>query len=181
MGGINELIVRNLAGFSTGFVGGGLVNFAAQYLIWVMFISYLLVLVWRPGPSRRQEFLFVLVSVLAAWVLGETIKYFYLSPRPFLLLDNFTPLLRYGGDESFPSTHAITSFAFAFAVYSYRRGLGNVYLLIALMISLARIAAGLHWPSDVIGGFILAGIIVFVFQLILKGKQFNHDSILRMS
>jgi undecaprenyl-diphosphatase len=145
-----------------------LTSFLAVYLGWILFVIYILILVWRPKEKWWREFLFVFICTLGAWVLSEVIKYFYVSDRPFLLLDNFTPLLQYGGKESFPSGHATTFFAFGFAVYHYRKLWGNVFIIGAVLISLARIASGLHWPSDILGGFVLAGLTVLVMRVIFN-------------
>ena|SRR3989344_540313 len=149
-------------------------SFAAIYLGWILFVIYILILIWRPKEHWLREFAFVFICVLGAWVLSEVIKYFYVSDRPFLALDNFVSLLQSGGKESFPSGHAATFFAFGFAVYHYRKLEGNLFLLGVVLISLARIAAGLHWPSDIIGGFVLAGLVVLITRTI-----FNYEKLLK--
>ena len=173
----NELIVRTLTELTANW--SGVVMFLANYLGWFLFVSYLLILIWHPKRTLREEIIFVLTAVLAAWVLSAVIKYFYVSPRPFLQLDNYAPLWRFGSTDSFPSSHATTFFAFGLAVHAYRPTLGNLYLVGAVLISVARIAAGLHWPSDVIGGFVLAGITVFVTQIIFNNSRL-HKSALRL-
>jgi undecaprenyl-diphosphatase len=167
---MNEVVVRAL----TTALGDApsLVTFFASYLGWLLFILYPFVLVWRPREKWREEIIFVLTVVLTAWVASLAIKYFYASPRPFLELDNYTPLMKYGGPDSFPSGHATVFFAFGFAVYSYRHLFGNILILGAALISLARIAAGLHWLSDVIGGFVLAGLVTILLRMV-----FNHEGL----
>ena len=151
-----------------------LTSFIAIYLGWILFVVYILILVWRSKESWLRELAFVFVCTLGAWVLSEVIKYFYVSNRPFLELDNFVSLLQYGGKESFPSAHATTFFAFGFAVYHYRKFWGNIFILGAVLISLARIASGLHWPSDIIGGFVLAGLVVLAMRFL-----FNYEKLLK--
>lgn len=166
---MNESIVRFFSDLAQSNISlGQLTSFSAIYLGWFLFVVYILILVWRPKEKWWREFFFVFICTLGAWVLSETIKYFYQSERPFLLLDNFTPLLQYGGKESFPSGHATTFFAFGFAVYHYRKLWGNIFILGAILISLARVASGLHWPSDILGDFILAGLTVLVMRVIFN-------------
>lgn len=154
-----------------------LIIFTAQYVGWILAAVYIFVLIWQPSSSRgrvlgetnwREEIIFVLTSVLTTWVLVQIIKMAYPSPRPFLELDNFTPLLKFGGNESFPSGHAAVLFAFGFAVYSYRKVYANIIILGAALVGAARVAAGLHWPSDILGGFVLAGLVVFILRLIFN-------------
>lgn len=55
-------------------------------------------------------------------------------------------------DPSFPSDHAAAAFAIAFAVLAFSRRGGYVFLAVATLIGLSRIALGMHYPSDVIAG-----------------------------
>ncbi len=91
---MNEVVVRAL----TAALGDtpGIVTFFASYLGWLLFIVYPFVLVWRPREKWREEIIFVFTVVLTAWVASAAIKFFYASPRPFLELDNYTPLMKYG-------------------------------------------------------------------------------------
>jgi len=170
---MNETIVRLFSGIISQNISlSQATAFAAVYLGWLLLIVYLLILLWRPGKCWRRELAFVLICTLGAWVLSEVIKYFYVSNRPFLELDNFVPLLQHGGQDSFPSGHASAFFAFGFAVYHYRKLWGNIFIIGAVLISVARVAAGLHWPSDIIGGFVLAGLIVLIMRVI-----FNYEKL----
>ena len=174
---MNEIIVRFFSDLITAHSSLAPVTiFFADYLGWLILGFYLLVLVWRPKGKVSEEFFLVLLATLTAWVAAEAIKHFYLSARPFVSLSDFTPLLRHGANDSFPSTHATVFFAFAFAVYGYRKLLGNLFIAAAALISLARIAAGLHWPSDVICGFILAGIIAMVWHQVFNRYLFSRPN-----
>ena len=55
-------------------------------------------------------------------------------------------------DPSFPSDHAAVAFAIAFGVLAFSRRAGILFLAAATLISLSRIALGLHYPSDVLAG-----------------------------
>ncbi len=55
-------------------------------------------------------------------------------------------------DPSFPSDHAAVAFAIAFGVFAFSRRVGILFLAAATLISLSRIALGLHYPSDVLAG-----------------------------
>jgi undecaprenyl-diphosphatase len=58
-------------------------------------------------------------------------------------------------DPSFPSDHAAAAFAIAFAVFAFSRRAGAVFLAIAALIGLSRIALGMHYPSDVVAGMLV--------------------------
>jgi undecaprenyl-diphosphatase len=58
-------------------------------------------------------------------------------------------------ENSFPSGHAAFFFAIAFMVYYFDKRLGYIFLSGALLMGLARVVAGIHFPSDIISGILL--------------------------
>jgi membrane-associated phospholipid phosphatase len=71
-----------------------------------------------------------------------------LDPGSFHLIG---PALRH---VSFPSGHTTTAFLLAglFCMHQTRSWIKILVLLLALMAGLSRIACGVHWPLDVLGG-----------------------------
>src|SRR4051812_24446469 len=55
-------------------------------------------------------------------------------------------------DPGFPSDHATAAFAIAVAVLLRKRGWGIFALVAATVLSVGRVALGVHYPSDVIAG-----------------------------
>lgn len=81
-------------------------------------------------------------------------------PRPFMV--GLAPnLLAHVADSSFPSDHATTFFAltcaFARRPVSGLPGLAWVLGALGLAVGLARVALGLHFPLDVLGGGAIGG------------------------
>jgi len=76
---------------------------------------------------------------------------------------------------SFPSGHTIFIFALATAVYFFHKKLGYFLYFSGLLIGLARISGGVHYPSDILGGIILGSLTsLFIFYLerrTEKGKK----------
>jgi membrane-associated phospholipid phosphatase len=75
-------------------------------------------------------------------------------PRPYLA-HQVSLLISPTADTSFPSDHATLGFAVAVLVWRYNRRTGAALLLLALVLALARIFVGAHYPSDVLGGAVL--------------------------
>lgn len=115
-------------------------------------------------PRKKNRYAVVLA--LEALILGRAIltpllREFLPRLRPFVenqanLLIQQNPL-----EPGFPSGHAVMAFALAWPVFLYNRRAGIWLLLIALLISLARVFVGVHYPSDILGGLALALIVVF--------------------
>lgn len=110
-------------------------------------------------------------AVLARFVFVSLIRYFYYVPRPFVALQNVHQLIFHETTSSFPSGHASFYFALATSVYLYNEKLGKVYLIGALLISLARIVVGVHWPLDVLSGAVLG----LLTALLVRRACKNHS------
>jgi undecaprenyl-diphosphatase len=149
-----------------------LIIFFGQYFGYLLMAGLALFVVF--AKERKREAMMVFYSLAAAavsrLVITEIIRYFYHSPRPFMIL-NFTPLI-YDNASSFPSGHAAFFFALAAAVFLFHKKWGIAYFLGTLIISLCRIMAGIHWPTDILGGF-LVGIISAVLIYYFFQKRIN--------
>ena len=112
------------------------------------------------GLGTRLQFVFfaVLVPVLA----GEVIKWMVGRGRPFVGGEaNVFNFRHFGGTEafaSFPSGHAVTSFALALAVSALWPRARLVMIVYAIAIALSRLVLLAHHPSDVVAGA-LVGVI----------------------
>ncbi|OGN16844.1 MAG: hypothetical protein A3C81_02220 [Candidatus Yanofskybacteria bacterium RIFCSPHIGHO2_02_FULL_46_19] len=123
--------------------------FFADWFAYLVILS-LLVIAWR-HRWPKQLLVIPFGSAVAARVVVEIIRFFYHHPRPFVVLADTHKLL----DESsysFPSGHASFFFALATGIYFYNKKLGACYLLLATVISIARVFAGIHWPLDILAG-----------------------------
>jgi undecaprenyl-diphosphatase len=93
----------------------------------------------------------VYLLIVALSILGQTqAKIHFARARPHL-----TPWLDYAGDMSYPSGHAAGSMVvlLAAALMIRERRLHWVAVALSLAIGLTRPMLGMHWPSDVIGGW----------------------------
>lgn len=68
---------------------------------------------------------------------------------------NFVPLIPHANSASFPSGHATFFFAIGTVLYMYNKKAGVVFLAGSALIGVARILAGLHWTSDIVGGALI--------------------------
>lgn len=117
-------------------------------------------LVWAVSRSLRTAILFGL-TVAFAWLPVAAIKILVDRPRPdaALLAHPFSPLQT---DGSFPSGHTAYVVALAIAFWFLLRGTRFAWLPVALgvvagvIVGLAVVSDGLHFPTDVLGSAIWA-------------------------
>jgi undecaprenyl-diphosphatase len=145
--------------------------FIAQDLIWfwLIILAALAIVFWR-RERTLEAVVFSLSAAVIAWSFSGLIKLLLASERPFINLPVGSTLLTYATPEAFPSGHATFLFALAIGVYSYNRVLGAITVVVALFVSVARVATGLHWPVDVVGGFFLALIVALFLRYLITNK-----------
>ena len=103
-------------------------------------------------PDRREEWLICAALAPIAIALNYLLKLAVNRPRP--VLEGLPPLGGAPSSLSFPSAHALSSFAVATAMFRVDPATAGA-LLVALAISLGRPYLGMHYPSDVLAGALL--------------------------
>lgn len=111
------------------------------------------VFLWREGRGRFA--LALLLVILAGRGLSEVQKYWIARARPDL-----EPHLVIVRTSSFPSGHATSSMIFYLTVAvaltaatRWQRPAAIAAVLLSLCIGISRVMLGVHWPSDVVGGW----------------------------
>lgn len=111
-------------------------------------------------------------GLLLGLVLGNFIlKNLIARPRPCWIFENINMLIDVPRDFSFPSGHTLSSFTAAFILLSGNRRMGVVAIILASLMAFSRIYLFVHFPTDIMGGIILSGIIFGILKLILKNKN----------
>jgi undecaprenyl-diphosphatase len=122
-------------------------------------VFVLLLLLW----GRRGEAVLVGVTMALGSAAGDLFKVATHRPRP----PAFFALIREPTSFSFPSGHAIASLLFfsllAFVLWRtagrtarHRFAIVALCALGAFIVALSRVYLGVHWPTDVLGGWLLA-------------------------
>jgi undecaprenyl-diphosphatase len=106
----------------------------------------------RFADWRRAAVAAVLSAGLAL-VVGKAISELVDRARPFVADPNGVHLFsKHAADAGFPSDHATAAFAIAVAILLRKRGWGIAALAAATVLSVGRVALGVHYPSDVLAG-----------------------------
>lgn len=121
--------------------------------------------------QKWKEIVLVFFSGVFAWCLAHLLKFIFQIERPLAKLQNVVPLLD-KPDYSFPSGHTAFFMALAMAIFFSHKKVGYVFIFFAFLIGLARIIAGVHFPIDILGGFVLgtvtAYLVRFLYSKIVK-------------
>jgi membrane-associated phospholipid phosphatase len=151
------------------------------------YISSVLIVVVIYTFGLKWEAITALIAALLPPLVNVLVKEWIRRPRPTIDLVNVFGILN---SYSFPSGHVMFYVGFYgflwFLVYtllkrSWRRTLLLIFLgsLIAL-VGISRIYLGQHWPSDVLGAYLLGGLtLVAILQFYRWGKKrfFVHQPV----
>jgi undecaprenyl-diphosphatase len=149
-------------------VAGQFVVFVAVWVIYLLMV--LLVVAWFIPALRTKEQRLTLIRTVVnagiAWlVVTKALGALIHRARPFDGVAGVREFLFHRQDYSFPSDHATFLFALAFGFFiAKNRSLGWIFLVGALLVSFARVVSGFHYPGDIVGGAVVAGLVVGVLH-----------------
>ncbi|MGO4987374.1 phosphatase PAP2 family protein [Gallicola sp. Sow4_E12] len=127
----------------------------------LVYISYPLLLLFLIF-TKDERAVKVLLVPFAAFLFTTIIRKVKNEPRPY---EKYTirPLIpREKKGESFPSRHTLSILIIAMAFLYINTALGILFLLLGVLLGIVRVAAGIHFPRDVIA----AALISLIFGLI---------------
>jgi undecaprenyl-diphosphatase len=147
-------------------------NFGGSWFLWPagLVIASLLV---RAG--RQREAVLFAVAVVGSEVMNETLKIIFQRQRPEAYFGYPLP-----PTYSFPSGHSFVSYSFYLALAEilaapdwprFRKiALWTAAALLILWIGLSRVYLGVHYPTDVIGGYTAAVAWTAILRVVHQGS-----------
>ncbi len=142
----------------------------------VVVLGLLMVFGWwraRRGPSRAMAAaLLTPAATVLAYATSEVAKIFIQEDRPCRAVPGARPLTECPelGDWSFPSNHSTIAGGAAMAVFLCQRGaLGAAALALGALVAFSRVVVGVHYPHDVVVGFLL-GVAVVAAAMALASR-----------
>jgi undecaprenyl-diphosphatase len=127
--------------------------------------------------GTRAQYLFlavlfpVLVSEIVKWVAGRGRPFVGGKANPF----NFVPFAGTEAYFSFPSSHAVTGFALAFAVGAIWPRAWPALIVYAILIAASRLVLLAHHPSDVVAGALVGVVGAMAVRYWFAARQVGFE------
>ncbi len=127
----------------------------------LLFILLTLALLLHP-KTRRVGLAAALALLCSLLFTNLGLKLLIRRPRPWVSFPAIVPLVAEGDPNSFPSGHTSAAFAFALAVvrawpgdWKRAKTVKAAVVVLAALMALSRLYVGVHYPSDVLAGFVV--------------------------
>jgi len=129
----------------------------AEYLGYALILFIVIFVIVNSKKYLKMAVEAVIAGAFARFGMVSAIRWIWERPRPFI--ENNVNLLLEHNAPAFPSGHAAFFFAISTIVYYYNKRIGALFFLSSILIVIARVFSGIHWPTD-----ILAGAVVGIFS-----------------
>ena len=107
--------------------------------------------------TRKTGYAAVLSLIFGVIVTNLLLKNIVARPRPFAEIEALIPLIAKPTDFSFPSGHTTASFAVALVMLRMLpKKIGIPAVVLAALVAFSRLYLGVHYPTDVLAGFVVA-------------------------
>lgn len=182
---IDSSLVRSLNNWGEHY--RSLVRICSNDLVYIVILLaalWFLMQILRSYPVKRgsRDFAVNLVKkgiVILALPLGiaiaisETISAIYVRQRPFVADSSVHLLVPHGADGGMPSHHIVFMAALVTSVCYYDKRTATVFAVLTLLTGVARVVAGIHYPSDIVVGAVVGVGIVFVYHRVLPARALS--------
>lgn len=153
-------------------LGVGLIYLTPLILIFIWFVI-----------SRKAALHSFLAGALAWQGLNKLIAGLVDRPRPSMSQIGVKELIFHRPDTSFPSDHS--AFLMALTVSFYLLGmrkLGHLFLAITLLVGIARVGIGVHFPADILAGWLIGTVVAYFIWVIKEPiNQYLIEPLIRLA
>ena len=148
---------------SGGSFSDGLLKLLANGLpaVLAVLVALTFLIPWRQRrDERRAAAVLATAAAGLSLLINQPIAHAVDRARPYIAHPAHAHLLiARSHDPSFPSDHATGAFALAFGIWLYDRTIGTLLLVLAGVLSFARVYVGTHYPGDVAAGALIGTVV----------------------
>ena len=141
----------------------------AGYLGFIWFVIGFIIY-FKEKKSDKKLLKSLFATLFFSLLVEIFLKNLIMRLRPQFVLPGVIEPFDFYQSFSFPSGHAVISFAAAFVLSRYKPKLKWLYYSLAVIISFSRIYLGKHFPSDVIAGAVIGLGIGYISHKIQRPK-----------
>lgn len=147
-----------------------LIVFFAQYSLYILVFFALTLIVMEKNFRCRYYFLALLILSLtiSSGTVTTAMHYLIDSPRPALVYEDLRTLIMTPEASSIPSGHMMFIIPLALTVFYLNRNAGWWFLGTAILMGLARVMAGVHWPLDIVAGIFFGSLCFYLSKELLR-------------
>ncbi|MGT2894997.1 phosphatase PAP2 family protein [Streptococcus entericus] len=126
-----------------------------RLLTYSIYLLYPVVLLYRFFGVGFGAIAELIIWPAIGFLLVSGLRRLFNQPRPYETW-NIQPLIKKDtSGQSFPSRHVFSAAVIGTVFLSVQLGLGIFVLALAACLAMVRVVGGVHYPRDVIAGFLL--------------------------
>lgn len=130
----------------------------------IVYLTLLTTIYFREGFGK-QVLIYVFIPA-SGFVILSLLRKKINAPRPYEVWEIVSLLDRDSPGQSMPSRHVFSATIISMACLHASLSVGVILLVLSAFLGLARVLGGVHFPKDVVVGYICAlvwGVIFFLF------------------